>query len=46
MFRWLTAGESHGPQHTVILDGESSRLSLKREREDPSGRVLDTASLA
>ncbi len=28
MFRWLTAGESHGPQHTVILDGVPAGLEL------------------
>src|SRR5438067_13171487 len=28
MLRWLTAGESHGPQHTVIVDGVPSGLEL------------------
>jgi chorismate synthase len=31
MFRWLTAGESHGPQHTVIIDGVPSGLELSAE---------------
>ena len=31
MFRWLTAGESHGPQHTVILDGVPAGLELSAE---------------
>ena len=28
MLRWLTAGESHGPQHTVIVDGVPAGLEL------------------
>ncbi|MGH7883785.1 MAG: chorismate synthase [Candidatus Dormibacteraceae bacterium] len=28
MFRWLTAGESHGPQLTVIIDGLPAGLAL------------------
>lgn len=31
MFRWLTAGESHGPQHTVIIDGVPAGLELSAE---------------
>ncbi len=29
MFRWLTAGESHGPQLTVILEGVPAGLELE-----------------
>ncbi len=28
MFRWLTAGESHGPQLTVVIDGVPAGLEL------------------
>ena len=31
MFRWLTAGESHGPQLTVIIDGIPAGLELASE---------------
>ncbi len=31
MFRWLTAGESHGPQLTVIIDGVPAGLELSSE---------------
>jgi chorismate synthase len=31
MFRWLTAGESHGPQLTVIIDGVPAGLELSVE---------------
>src|SRR6266851_2542780 len=31
MLRWLTAGESHGPQLTVIIDGVPSGLELSSE---------------
>lgn len=31
MFRWLTAGESHGPQLTVIIDGVPAGLELSAE---------------
>ena len=31
MFRWLTAGESHGPQLTVVIDGIPAGLELKSE---------------
>ena len=31
MFRWLTAGESHGPQLTVILEGVPAGLELSHE---------------
>lgn len=31
MFRWLTAGESHGPQLTVIIDGVPAGLELSTE---------------
>jgi len=31
MFRWLTAGESHGPQLTVIIDGVPAGLELSSD---------------
>src|SRR5260370_714453 len=31
MLRWLTAGESHGPQLTVIIDGLPSGLEISEE---------------
>ena len=31
MFRWLTAGESHGPQLTVVIDGVPAGLELSVE---------------
>jgi chorismate synthase len=31
MFRWLTAGESHGPQLTVILEGIPAGLEVSSE---------------
>jgi len=31
MFRWLTAGESHGPQLTVVIDGVPAGLELTAE---------------
>ncbi len=31
MFRWLTAGESHGPQLTVILEGVPAGLEISAE---------------
>ena len=31
MFRWLTAGESHGPQLTVVIDGVPAGLELSAE---------------
>ncbi len=31
MFRWLTAGESHGPQLTVIIEGLPAGLELTSE---------------
>ncbi len=31
MFRWLTAGESHGPQLTVIIEGMPAGLELSVE---------------
>jgi chorismate synthase len=39
MLRFLTAGESHGPQLTVILEGVPAGLSLDAERDiDPDLR--------
>ncbi|MGH7776147.1 MAG: chorismate synthase [Candidatus Dormibacterales bacterium] len=40
MLRWLTAGESHGPQLTVILEGVPAGLELAQEdvRRDLSRR--------
>lgn len=32
--RYLTAGESHGPQLTVIIEGLPSQLSLDKEKID------------
>src|SRR5439155_8845344 len=31
MFRWLTAGESHGPQLTVIVEGLPAGLELSAD---------------
>lgn len=31
MFRWLTAGESHGPQLTVVIDGVPAGLELSAD---------------
>lgn len=38
MFRWLTAGESHGPQLTVIIDGVPAGLELTAEDLRPDLR--------
>ena len=32
--RYLTAGESHGPQLTVIIEGLPSQLPFSREKVD------------
>jgi len=32
--RYLTAGESHGPQLTVIIEGLPSQLPFSREKGD------------
>ncbi len=32
MFRWLTAGESHGPQLTVIIEGMPAGLEVSAEQ--------------
>src|SRR5438067_9680226 len=37
MFRWLTAGESHGPQLTVIIEGLPAGLEVS---QDDLGRDL------
>ena len=31
-FRWLTAGESHGPGLTVIIDGAPAGLPLSEDQ--------------
>ncbi len=31
MFRWLTAGESHGPQLTVIIEGLPAGLEVSQD---------------